>query len=150
MRVIVDADACPCGALTVLRRLEKARGFELLTVASFRHEHSGPRHIVTGDEDQAADLAIANRAAAGDIVVTQDWGLAALVMAKGARAIVPDGRIFREDAIGFLLEERALKARYRRGGGRTRGPAPRTTADDRRFEEAFLTLLDGEDGVIGD
>ena len=144
MQVIIDADACPRAVLGVIRRLQPVYGYGLLSISSFNHRHDSPGHLTVGDEPQAADLAAANRAAAGDIVVTQDWGLAALALAKGARAISPGGRVFRPESIGILLEERALKARFRRGGGRTRGPAARRPEDDRRFEEAFIGLLAGE------
>jgi len=84
---------------------------------------------------------VVNNTSRGDIVVTQDWGLAALVLGKGAFAISPSGRIFSEDNIDFLLEERSLKAKFRRAGGRTKGPSARTREDDRRFQESFLLLV---------
>ncbi|MGE5598030.1 MAG: YaiI/YqxD family protein [Bacteroidota bacterium] len=141
MKVIVDADACPRQVLEIIRRLQAAHGYELRTVSSFSHRHEDPGHIYVGDDPQAADLAVANLAAAGDIVITQDWGLAAMVLGKGAHALAPDGRVFRPETISFLLEERNLKARHRRGGGRTKGPAARTREDDRRFAEAFAHLI---------
>ena len=141
MRVIVDADACPRGVMETLRKLRADYGYELKTVSSFNHRHEESDHLYVGDDPQAADLAVANMAARGDIVVTQDWGLAAMALGKGARAIGPDGRVFRPETIGFLLEERNLKARHRRGGGRLSGPAARTSRDDRRFAEAFVRLI---------
>lgn len=141
MTVLVDADACPRGVLETVRRLKARYGYELRTVSSFNHAHGTEGHLFVGDEAQATDLALINLAKRGDLVVTQDWGLAAMALGKGARAIAPDGRVYTEDKIAFLLEERNLKARHRRGGGRTRGPAARTSEDDRRFEEAFAGLF---------
>jgi uncharacterized protein YaiI (UPF0178 family) len=139
--VIIDADACPRQVLAIVRHLRTEFGYELRTVSSFNHVHEDPGHLTVGDEDQATDLAVANLASRGDLVITQDWGLAALALAKGAYAMSPDGRQYTDENIAFLLEERNLKARYRRGGGRTRGPSARTAEQDRRFKEAFILLI---------
>jgi uncharacterized protein YaiI (UPF0178 family) len=141
MRVIVDADACPRACLQIVQKLALVHGYEVITVASFNHRIENTRHIVVGDEPQAADIAVANQTQAGDIVVTQDWGLAALALGKSARAISPQGRIYNAEKIDFLLEERNLLARYRKGGGRTKGPAKRSGADDRQFEANLLRLI---------
>jgi uncharacterized protein YaiI (UPF0178 family) len=140
-KVIVDADACPRPCLQVLQRHKKAWNYRLLTVASVDHRIDNADHIVVGKGSDAADLAVINNTVRGDIVVTQDWGLAALILGKGALAISPSGRIYSERNIDFLLEERSLKAKYRRAGGRTKGPTARTGEDDQRFEESFLTLV---------
>ncbi len=140
-KVIVDADACPRARLQVLQRQKKTWKYRLLTVASVDHRIDHADHIVVGKGQDAADLAVVNNTSRGDIVVTQDWGLAALVLGKGAFAISPSGRIFSEDNIDFLLEERSLKAKFRRAGGRTKGPSARTREDDRRFQESFLLLV---------
>lgn len=97
---------------------------------------------MVGKGADAADLAVMNNTSTGDIVVTQDWGLAALVLGKGAFALSPSGRIYSEQNMDFLLEERFLKAKHRRAGGRTKGPAARTNQDDYRFEQSFLKVLD--------
>jgi len=141
-KVIVDADACPRACLQVLQKHKKAWNYRLLTIASVDHRIDNPDHIMVGKGSDAADLAVINNAARGDIVVTQDWGLAALILGKGAAAISPSGRIYSEQTIDFLLEERSLKAKYRRAGGRTKGPPARTVADDQRFEKSFLHLLE--------
>lgn len=144
--VLIDADACPRPCLHTAARLAGSKGWRLLTVASFHHRvDAGPEteHVVAGDEPGAADLVVANRILRGDIVVTQDWGLAALALGRGGAALSPSGRIYTRGNIGFLLEERHTKARLRRAGGRTRGPAPRHRADDRRFEAALSRLMEG-------
>ncbi len=143
MKVLVDADACPRGVMKIIKHLQPEYGYQILTVSSFNHFHADEHHpIIVGDEDQAADIALLNKAEKGDIVVTQDWGVAAVASGKGAATIDPKGRIFIPETIDFLLEERYLKAEYRRRGGRTRGPAARTKKDDQRFLEAFKKLLE--------
>ena len=140
-KVIVDADACPRACLQVLQKHQKSHKYRLLTVASVDHCIKNSVHIMVGQGADAADLAVMNNTSAGDIVVTQDWGLAALVLGKGACALSPSGRIYSEQNMDFLLEERFLKAKHRRAGGRTKGPSARTEQDDRRFEQSFLELL---------
>lgn len=140
-KVIVDADACPRSCLAVLRRLKGSWGYRLLTISSVDHVIDNAHHITVGQGKDSTDLAVVNQTKSGDIVVTQDWGLAALVLGKGAHVISPSGRVFTDANIDFLLEERSLKARYRRAGGRTRGPSARTRRDDQRFEKNLVELL---------
>lgn len=141
MQVLVDADACPRGAMDTIRRLQTIYGYRIVTISSYNHVFDGADHITVGGESQAADIAVINRVNTGDIVVTQDWGLAAMVLGKAGRPIDPRGRIFTEKNIDLLLEERHLKAKYRRSGGRTKGPKARTAEDEERFKEAFCSLL---------
>lgn len=142
VRVIVDADACPKACLQIIRNLASDYDLEVITVASFNHFFDHANHQVAGNEAQAADIAIINQTREGDIVITQDWGLAAMVLGKRAWAIAPNGRIYENEQMDWLLEERNLLAKFRRGGGRTRGPAKRTSGDDLRFKENFLKLLE--------
>ena len=76
-----------------------------------------------------------------NIAVTQDWGLAAMLLGRGVRCLSPTGREYRDENIDFLLEERNLKARYRQNGGRTRGPKKRSPEQDARFQAALERLL---------
>jgi len=141
VRVIIDADACPRDVLEICQRLGRAAGVSVWTVASFHHLIPSDRHIVVGDAPDEADLAIVNATRAGDVVVTRDQGLAALVLGRKGHALSPEGRVYRPENVTFLLEERAIKARFRRGGGRTKGPRKRTAADNQRFEAALSRLL---------
>ncbi len=141
MKIIVDADATPKNALEICRRAAKEFSAPLVTVASFNHRIESDHHVVVGNAPQEADLQIVNLTSGGDVVVTQDWGLAAMALGKGAKALSPTGRIFREDSIDFLLEEREMKAKFRRSGGRTRGPKKRTAEDDLNFKMSLYHLL---------
>lgn len=142
LRIIVDADSAPREVLETC--LEAAGKFsaELWTVASFNHRIScGANHITVGNGPQEADMKIANIAASGDVVVTQDYGLAALALAKGAAAISPWGKVYRIETIDFLLEERDVKARVRRSGGKTKGPSKRTAGDNTSFRKNLFQML---------
>lgn len=149
MRVLVDADACPKDALECMIRLQPRYGYELLTFSNVHHELGAKlsgrigagRHTTVDGSPQAVDLALTNAARRGDLIVTQDWGLAAVVLGRGCAALSPGGREYRPDRIEFMLEEREAKAKFRRGGGRTRGPKARSPEDAGRFAAEFEQLV---------
>lgn len=141
MKIIVDADACPRQALQICSRLGKKYSISVWTVASFEHCIDSERHIVVGNSPQEADIKLLNLSEAGDIAVTQDWGLAAMLLGRSVRCLSPTGRQYHSSSIDFLLEERNIKANIRRGGGRTKGPKKRTPAEDNRFEALLEELL---------
>ena len=141
MKILIDADACPRSVLQNCIRLGQKYDIPVWTVASFNHDIESDQHIVVGDDPQEADLKIMNLTEEGDVVVTGDWGLAAMVLGKGAKCLSSMGRQFRPEQIGFLLEEREVKAKIRRGGGRTKGPKKRTSEDDQRFESCLERIL---------
>ena len=134
MKILIDADACPKSIRRICMKIARKYGVSAWSVASFNHTIESDHHIVVGDAPQEADIKIVNTADEGDVVVTQDWGLAAIVLGKGAKCLNPAGWEFRSEKIEFLLEEREIKSKLRRGGGRTKGPRRRTMEDDRRFE----------------
>lgn len=141
-KIVIDGDACPKSVKNIVIEVAQEYNRDLLMVASFNHNLEGPfRKIVVGNEPQAVDLAVSNLTKKGDIVVTQDWGLAAVILGKGGRAISPLGMIYNMDKIEFLLEQRHLKAKIRRSGGRTKGPSSRTKKDDQNFRRALRSLL---------
>lgn len=141
MKIIVDADACPKAALEACLVLGRQYAVPVWTVASFNHNIIADHHVIVGDASQEADIKLMNLTEPGDIVITQDWGLASMVLGKRAACLSPAGREYTPGQIDFLLEEREIKAKFRRGGGRTRGPAKRTAEDDRRFVAALERLL---------
>ncbi|HBW35864.1 DUF188 domain-containing protein [Desulfosporosinus sp. BICA1-9] len=141
MKIIVDADACPKSVLQICLKLAQTYAIPVWTVASFNHNIVSEHHIVVGDSSQEADIRVMNLAQAGDVAVTQDWGLAAMLLGKEVKCLSPAGREFDPSKIEFLLEEREAKAKFRRGGGRTKGPKKRITEDDRKFEACLEKIL---------
>lgn len=142
MKIIVDADACPKSALQICFQLGQQHNIEVWTVASFDHNILSEHHITVGDNSQEADLKILNVTKSGDIIITQDFGLAAMVLGKGAFAMGPKGQEYHPETIDFLLEERELKAKFRRSGGRTKGPKKRTNDDDEAFIKCLSQLIE--------
>ena len=146
MRVLVDADACPVKEIIV--RLAKQRGIPVIMLIDTSHQlNDGYSTVITVDKAaDSVDFALMGLLARDDIVVTQDYGLAAMVIGKGAKAINQNGMIFTNDNMDRLLMERHISAKVRRGGGRTKGPAKRTKEDNDRFEAAFIKSLEVANG----
>ena len=123
--------------------IERARwyGAAVVVVADYSHSwppERGVERVMVDQGRDATDFAIINRVQDGDLVITQDVGLASLVLPKGATVISPRGYAFREDGIERELARRWTGQRIRRGGGRTPGPKPLSAEDRVRF----LALLD--------
>ncbi|HHT62587.1 MAG: YaiI/YqxD family protein [Bacillota bacterium] len=142
MKILVDADACPVKDIII--SLGKKANIPVEMVASLNHrinEESGVTVIIADTGPDAADLVIANRVKAGDIVVTQDYGLAALVLGKQGMALSPRGLIFSKENINGLLFQRYISSKVRRGGGKIKGPAPFTEEDRDKFTKSLQKLL---------
>jgi hypothetical protein len=140
MKIVVDADACPVRDIIV--KVAKEYGIEVLMVADTNHilDDGYSEVVVVEQGKDAADIALINRVGPGDIVVTQDYGVAAMALVKRAYGINHNGMIYREDNIEKLLFERHLSQKIRRAGGRTVGPKKREKEDDARFKRAFRKL----------
>lgn len=141
MRILVDADACPVKQIIVC--LAKEKNIPVTMLIDTSHElNDGYSTVITVDKQaDSVDYALMGLLKREDIVVTQDYGLAAMVIGKGARAVNQNGLIFSNANMDMLLMERHMGQKIRRSGGRTKGPAKRTKDDDARFEAAFERLL---------
>jgi len=141
MRILVDADACPVKQIIV--RLAKEQNIPVTMLIDTSHELSdGYSTVITVDKQaDSVDFALMGLLRREDIVVTQDYGLAAMVIGKGAKAVNQNGLVFSDANMDKLLMERHIGGKIRRGGGRTKGPAKRTKEDDARFAAAFERLL---------
>lgn len=144
LRIIIDADACPKSVLQHTAETGAKYGIPVITVASFNHNIVSSQHISVESGSQEADLKIINITTPGDIIITQDWGLAALVLSKKASAISPAGIEYDPERMTFMLEEREIKAKFRRNGGRTKGPKKRAAEDDIRFLGTLENIVSRE------
>ncbi len=118
----MDADACPVKEIVV--RAARARHIPVTMLIDTSHElDDGYSTVVTVDKQKdSVDFALMNRLTKNDIVVTQDYGLAAMVLGKGARVLDQNGRVYTDDNIENLLMDRHMGQKIRRAGGRA---APR-------------------------
>lgn len=141
MQILVDADACPVKDILVRIAKQKQIPVTMLTDTSHILNDGYSRVITVDKESDSVDYALMGLLMAGDVVVTQDYGLAAMALGKGAKVINQNGLIYTNDNIDRLLMERHLGGKIRRAGGRTKGPAKRTKEDDAKFENAFRMLI---------
>ncbi|MCR8631414.1 MULTISPECIES: YaiI/YqxD family protein [Paenibacillus] len=141
-KIMVDADACP-----VKPEIVKAAAqfkVEVMMVASYDHRLApmeGVQIIQVDRSDQSADLYIANRIAPGDVLITQDFGLAALALGKKAIALSNRGQNYNDRTIDFLLDRRHEQAKQRRGGKHSKGPKPFTDEDRQFFLQTLTKVL---------
>jgi len=144
MKVFVDADACPVVDITV--KLCKSAGIDCVLLCDTAHEmrREGAQTLVFDKGADSVDFALVNRVSPGDLVVTQDYGLASMCLAKRAKVLHQDGWQYTEDNIGALLFQRSESKRYRASGGRIKGPSKRTRQQDQQFEAALQSLLQQE------
>lgn len=142
LQIVVDGDACP--VKKEIAETARAFGVPVLLVSSYDHllrEEEGVRTVQVDRSDQSADLYIANHIARGDIVVTQDYGLAALALSKSCQVLSVRGRIFNDQDIDFLLDSRHHQAKARKSGHYSKGPKKMTDEDRRIFQHKLTKLL---------
>ncbi len=150
MQIIVDADACP--VKQEIADLAAVHGVRVLFVASYNHQSSttyGCDWVYVDTGKEAADLYIVNHTSRHDTVVTQDIGLAGLLLKKGVTVITPRGIELTEDSIETALQFRYLSAKERRSGNHTKGPKKFTGADREHFVLTLQKIL-SKDAGIGD
>ncbi len=141
MKILIDADGCPVVDRAV--RIAKAHHIGCLILCDTSHyfEKDGAVTLVFSKGADSVDFALVNRVALGDIVITQDYGLAAMCLAKRAVVINQDGMEYTTDNIDALLLARHTARKIRNAGGRLKGPPKRTVEQDKKFEAALSRLL---------
>ncbi|MBI5164963.1 MAG: YaiI/YqxD family protein [Magnetospirillum sp.] len=141
MRIFIDGDACPVKD-EVLRVAERhALPVILVSNSWLRGDHYLVEKVVVAEGPDVADDLIAERADAGDIVVTADVPLAARCFAKGARPIGPRGAPFDENSIGMTVAVRDLMSALRETGVVTGGPPAFTRQDRSNFLDGLERLI---------
>ena len=143
MKIYIDADACP--VTRIAERVAKENAIPVVLLCDTNHvlssNYSEIRVIGAGAD--AVDIALINICQRGDVVVTQDFGVAALALGKGAKAIHQSGRWYMDENIdGLLMERHMAKVARRKSKNHLKGPAKRTEEDDQRFEESFRHLIE--------
>lgn len=144
MQILVDADACP--VVRIVEQIARRRKIEVTLFCDTNHvlrsDYAEVRTIGAGAD--AVDFALTAACRAGDVVITQDYGLAAMILSKGAYGLHQSGMRYTDDNIDRLLMERHLakKARMAKAKNHLKGPSRRTEEDDKRFAAALEKLLD--------
>lgn len=141
MRLLIDADACPVVDIAI----DIAREFQLECILLCDTAHyfnrDGARTVVLGQGADSVDFALVNMVQPGDIIVTQDYGLAAMCLARKGQVLNQNGMVYHEGNIDSLLTSRHIGQKIRRSGGRTKGPAKRTKEQDEMFAKQLHKLI---------
>lgn len=140
-RVLIDADGCPVVEEAV--RLCRRYTLECLILCDTSHqfEKEGAKTLVVSKGADSVDFALVNLLETGDVVVTQDYGLAAMCLARGARILNQDGMEYTAENIDALLLARHTAKKIRNSGGRLKGPRKRSAEQDSSFCNALEQLL---------
>ena len=143
MKIYVDADACP--VISIVEQVAEKNNIAVMLLCDTNHMlHSDYSEVkVIGAGADAVDFALINFCKKNDIVVTQDYGVAAMALGKGAYAIHQSGKWYTDENIDQMLMERHLgkKARKASGKNHLKGPKKRTEEDDVRFLHSFEKLI---------
>lgn len=144
MKVYVDADACPVKKTIISVALEC--DVPVVLVKSFSHfshddEHPGVETIYVDTGAEAADYRIMRLAQSGDVIITQDYGLASLGLAKGCTVLHHKGFAYTNRNIDQLLQTRYINAMARKSGKRTKGPKAFSSEDEIKFRDLFSETL---------
>ncbi|MEF9951983.1 MAG: YaiI/YqxD family protein [Clostridium sp.] len=142
MRVLIDGDGCPVVNETI--EVSKKYDLEVVILCDTAHvfNREGVETIIIGQGADSVDFALVNRTSKGDIVVTQDYGLASMILSKGAYPINQNGMVYSKDNIEGLLFSRHVSREIRRAGGRTKGPKKRNKEDNNKFKESLVRLIE--------
>lgn len=143
MKIFVDADACP--VIDIFEDIATKYNIPVTLLCDTNHVLTSDYSevIVVGAGADAVDYKLISICHRGDIVVTQDYGVAAMALGKGAYAIHQSGKWYTDENIDQMLMERHLNKKARRASSRNhiKGPRKRTEEDDQRFAESFEKLL---------
>ncbi|MEY8411051.1 YaiI/YqxD family protein [Lachnospiraceae bacterium 62-26] len=143
MKILVDADACP--VVSIVERVAKKYTIPVVLLCDTNHvlQSAYSEVKVIGAGADAVDFALVGLCRKGDLVVTQDYGVAAMVLGKGAYGIHQSGKWYTDENIDRMLMERHISKKVRRSKSRhhLKGPARRTAEDDTRFEKSLEQLI---------
>lgn len=144
MKLLIDADGCPVVDIAV--GIAKKHRLECLILCDTSHvfEKEGASTLVFSKGADSVDFALVNIASSGDIVITQDYGLAAMCLSKQALVLNQDGKEYTVENIDGLLSFRHTAKKIRNAGGRLKGPSKRTPAQDEAFKAALNHILSGK------
>jgi uncharacterized protein YaiI (UPF0178 family) len=140
MKILVDADACPVKPIIVHVAKECKLPVWMFFDTSHTYEDGYSRVSILDKGRDSVDYALINEVQTGDIVVTQDYGVATMALSKQAHPIHHNGLIFSDDNILSLLNNRAMNQKQRKHRY-PKGPKKRTKEDDVKFEKNLRSLI---------
>lgn len=143
LHIWVDADACP--VVGIVERIAEKYDIPVTLLCDTNHvlESAYSEVIMVGAGADAVDYKLISLCHKGDIVVSQDYGVAAMALGKGAYAIHQSGKWYTNDNIDRMLMERHLNKKARRASSKNhmKGPRKRISEDDEHFRESFEKMI---------
>lgn len=141
MKILIDGDGCPVIDITI--KVAKENNIEciILTDTSHTFDKYNVKTITVSKGADSVDFALINMVDKNDIVITQDYGLAAMCLAKKAITLNQNGIIYNNDNIDSLLFTRYISKKIRMAGGRTKGPSKRENENDEKFEQVLRKVI---------
>lgn len=141
MKILIDADGCP--VVKQATQIAKENNIEVVIFCDTSHIiNSDYAQIITVSKGaDSVDFALVNEVKSDDIVVTQDYGLAAMVLSKGGKAITQNGMIISDSNLELLLTSRYESKKARMSGAHLKGPKKRTAQNDEAFVKLFKSLI---------
>ena len=142
MKILIDADGCPVVDIAI--NLGKKYNIKTVIMCDTSHiiNKVGVETVTLSKGSDSVDFALVNKVSKDDIIITQDYGLAAMVLSKGGYPINQNGLIYSDKNIDQLLFTRHLSKKIRNSGQRTKGPKKRTKDDDIKFKEGLIYLIE--------
>ncbi|WP_313342238.1 YaiI/YqxD family protein [Sedimentibacter sp.] len=142
MRIIIDGDACPQRVKEICEQAAKEFKIELIIVVDIDHYIVSDFEVIVVEQGRdSVDYKIVQIFREGDILITQDYGLASLVLSKASAIIHTSGFFINKNNIDNLLQSRYISERIRKQGGKTKGPSKRTKEQDENFKKCLYKVL---------
>lgn len=141
MKILIDGDSCP--VIDITQKIAYEYELELITFSDYNHNLTlnYGQSIKVDQSFQSVDMEILNRCDSDDIVITDDYGLASLILGKKAYPISSKGYIYTEQNIEHLLMMRHINKKIRKSGKKHTTIKKRTEQDDERFEKNLIKLI---------
>ncbi|HHV72844.1 MAG TPA: hypothetical protein GXX38_09595 [Clostridia bacterium] len=142
MKIYLDADSCPFKSqVCVLAAKYNLPVVMVMSIAHWSKRGYEAEIVYVDNQFQAADIYLMNNLEKGDVLITQDYGLAAVALSRDCLVLSPRGKEYTRENIDSLLMERHIKSKLRRGGGRHRGQAAYTEEGKRNFIDNLCCLI---------
>ena len=141
MKIFIDADGCPVVDITVAAAIRHSIDCFIICDTAHTFNIDGAQTVIVEKGADSADYKLVNMIGKNDIAVTQDYGLAAMCLARGAKAINQNGLVYNEKNIDELLFSRYVSKKIRLSGGRIKGPSKRTDSQNERFLQQLEKLI---------
>ncbi|WP_105618788.1 YaiI/YqxD family protein [Vallitalea okinawensis] len=143
MRILVDADACPVNDIII--RVAKKYSLKAIFITDTAHvlsSHDENVEVLIMDKGRdSVDFALINRLEKGDVVITGDYGVATMALARGAYVLNHNGKRYTNENIDFMLMNRHIARAIRQSGGKTPRIKKRTIEQNNWFEDGLVNLI---------